>query len=270
MRGGDRLTSAAPLASGIERAAGSASGRVQRGAEPARLLRHLGGAALALKIASLGALVLTLAVGTWPLRGGVATAESVPAAGDADAAAPPGAANPPVPPESRGVRDLVAAIGRREAQLAERETALARREADVAAAAKDLEDKIGRLEALARTIAPESGGGPEGEARMQVLAKIYETMKAEEAAPILDRLDDQTVRALFARMKEKQISQILPLMNREKAVALTRLLARGGAAQARSGERAREDANPAAGLAASAAPPAPAPPPPTAGTQTPG
>ena len=40
----------------------------------------------------------------------------------------------------------------------------------------------------------------------------------------IDRLDDETVHAIFTNMKQKQISAILPLMNPDKAVALTKLL----------------------------------------------
>jgi flagellar motility protein MotE (MotC chaperone) len=50
-------------------------------------------------------------------------------------------------------------------------------------------------------------------------------MKPESAAPILDRLDEPTVLTIFRRMKEKQVGEILPLMSREHAIALTQALA---------------------------------------------
>lgn len=41
----------------------------------------------------------------------------------------------------------------------------------------------------------------------------------------MDRLDDPTVLTIFRRMKEKQVGEILPLMTRERAIALTQALA---------------------------------------------
>jgi hypothetical protein len=58
-----------------------------------------------------------------------------------------------------------------------------------------------------------------------VVTKIYQAMKPEEAAPIFDRLDDATAMTIFGCMKEKQIGAILAVMSRDRAVALTRVLA---------------------------------------------
>lgn len=64
------------------------------------------------------------------------------------------------------------------------------------------------------------------------LTKIYETMKPEEAGPILDRLDAPTLIAIVGRMKERPLGAILAAMNRDRAVTVTQALAsrqRGGA-----------------------------------------
>jgi flagellar motility protein MotE (MotC chaperone) len=152
--------------------------------------------------------------------------------------------------ESRGVRELVEVLRKRDEELARREAEVTRREAAIAAAAKDLNEKIAHLEALTgsappanppgpqdssarATPAPGRGagdrsalaadGGADGDA-MEELGKIYGAMKAEEAAPLFDRLDDTTVLRIFQHMKQRQISAVLPLMKPEKAVALTELL----------------------------------------------
>lgn len=126
--------------------------------------------------------------------------------------------------ESAAVRKFHQAMLRRSEDLTTREAELARREKAIAAAAKDLEKKIAHLESLG------AGGNETGSPAMEQLGKIYGAMKAEEAAPLLDRLDNETVRAIFGQMKQRQISAILPLMKPEKAVALTKLLGkrRGG------------------------------------------
>jgi flagellar motility protein MotE (MotC chaperone) len=52
-------------------------------------------------------------------------------------------------------------------------------------------------------------------------------MRPEDAAPILDRLDDATARSVLGCMKERQIGAILAAMAKDRAVALTKLLAAG-------------------------------------------
>jgi hypothetical protein len=156
------------------------------------------------------------------------------------------------------VRELVEVLRRRDEELARRDAELARREAAIAAATKDLNDKIVHLEALTGTAPPagvpaaglaragaaavpgaavaETGGGGRAGVTdsagapvaaidsMEELGKIYGAMKAEEAAPLFDRLDDSTVLRIFQHMKQRQISAVLPLMKPEKAVKLTELL----------------------------------------------
>jgi len=55
-------------------------------------------------------------------------------------------------------------------------------------------------------------------------------MRAEQAAGILDRLDDETLRLVFAPMDVRRIGAILAEMSRERAVAFTRTLARDSVA----------------------------------------
>ena len=232
---------------------------------------------LAVKLAALLPLV-ALAVGGGDAKGqSGAPGAAAPAAGPgAPSAAAAGFAtaapksSPPPPPvahatripgdgpsaafdaESRGVRELVEVLGKRDEELERRDAELARREAAIAAAAKDLNEKIVHLESLtgsappavaaaspgavpaaagsvgAAPTSPPQAGAPAGAAAagspMEELGKIYGAMKAEEAAPLFDRLDDATVLRIFQNMKQKQISAVLPLMKPEKAVTLTELL----------------------------------------------
>jgi flagellar motility protein MotE (MotC chaperone) len=139
--------------------------------------------------------------------------------------------------QSRVLQGLLEAIRRRSAELDLREAELVQRETALASAEENLDKKISHLESLAQEKTPPGAGSapvPQGApgsaaadvpvSSMDQLGRIYGAMKAEEAAPLLDRLDDETVHAIFANMKQKQISAILPLMNPEKAVALTELL----------------------------------------------
>ncbi len=239
--------------------------------DPRRWMRT--GVAVVLTVKLAGLLPLAaLAVGGGD--GGSARSASTPAvtraakpSTGAGAAAPAGIAPKAAPPaseplripgdrpsaefdaESRGVRELVEVLRRRDEELARRDAELARREAAIAAAAKDLNDKIVHLESLTGSTASvavpagspaQPGGQPPGAAAaghtpdassggaavdaMEELGKIYGAMKAEEAAPLFDRLDDATVLRIFQHMKQRQISAVLPLMKPEKAVVLTELL----------------------------------------------
>jgi hypothetical protein len=132
---------------------------------------------------------------------------------------------------SRGFRELLAAVEQRGQELDRREQAVAEREAALKALEAALGDQVAKLEpapaagaapgAPRDAAAPAANGGPCG----VVVTKVYQSMKPEEAAPILDRLDDATATSIFACMKERQVGAILALMNKDRAVALTKALA---------------------------------------------
>jgi flagellar motility protein MotE (MotC chaperone) len=137
--------------------------------------------------------------------------------------------------DSRGVRILLEALRRRAEELEARDAELARREQAIAEVSRDLDTKIRHLETLAaeaRGPGARNGTGAGADpqaasatvASMEELGKIYGGMKAEEAAPLFNRLDAEIVYEVFKHMKQRQISAVLPLMDPEKAVALTELL----------------------------------------------
>ena len=91
---------------------------------------------------------------------------------------------------------------------------------------KDVTAKVASLEEIEKRLSARAKAATQAvDAAAESLAKIYGAMKPEAAAPILDRLDDPTVLTIFRRMKEKQVGEILPLMTRERAIALTQALA---------------------------------------------
>lgn len=129
--------------------------------------------------------------------------------------------------DGRGFRDLLETVRAKAAALDEREAALRTREAGLAAVRKAATAEIARLEGVAKTLgitgAPGAGVS---------IAKVYESMPPEAAAPILDRLDDATLRAVLGRMHEKPMGAILAEMSHDRAVAVTKAFA-GVAAPAR-------------------------------------
>lgn len=127
------------------------------------------------------------------------------------------------------VRALVDAITRRQGELEERERDVAAREERLRVYEQDVIAKIASLEEIEKRLQARAKAATAAvDAAAESLAKVYGAMKPAEAAPILERLDETTVLTIFGRMKEKQIGEILPLMTKEKAIALTQALVTSG------------------------------------------
>jgi flagellar motility protein MotE (MotC chaperone) len=114
-------------------------------------------------------------------------------------------------------------------QLAKRRTELEQRE-------KDLADRAAMLEAVQQQVATKAdeqqklkaeldklsaGREDAGEAKFRRLVKIYETMKPEEAARILERMEARILLEVVARMSERRLAPILAQMDPGKAQAIT-------------------------------------------------
>src|SRR5262249_53298783 len=125
--------------------------------------------------------------------------------------------------KSRGFREMLEAIRTRGEELDRREEALAAREAALASLAQALNLQLGPPEGAAPGTAATGPTAPCGVA----VHKIYASMRPEEAAPILERLDHATPKTSFGCMRERQIGAILGAMRPERAVALTRVLTGG-------------------------------------------
>jgi flagellar motility protein MotE (MotC chaperone) len=161
-------------------------------------------------------------LGAWG-AGAPASARTADAAAAADAEPAPAVAAGS--PTSR-VRELLAALERRQAELDERERDLEARAARVRLLEEDVTAKLGALEAIEQRLAGAAKARRTSAAESaESLGKIYAAMKPAQAAPILDRLDERTILTIFGRMKEKQVGEILPLMSRERAIVLTEALA---------------------------------------------
>jgi hypothetical protein len=181
-------------------------------------------------------------LGVW-CWGSVARAErSAPAAAATPAATGAAVVADDLFAKSRGFRDLLEAVRERGVELDKREQAVAAREAALKGLEATLGERVGgALAAVPPVPAPAASAPgaaaasasttatgsapPQAGACGVIVTKIYQAMKPEEAAPIFDRLDDATAMTIFGCMKEKQIGAILAVMSRDRAVALTRVLA---------------------------------------------
>ena len=60
--------------------------------------------------------------------------------------------------------------------------------------------------------------------RVSKLARLYNEMKPEDAAKILETMDNDIVIAIFQRMDESQVSQILTEFDADRAAAISKIM----------------------------------------------
>lgn len=121
--------------------------------------------------------------------------------------------------------ELLNELVERRKTLDERENALNQREALVKAAEKQVEQKIAQLTQLRGDIEVLLGKQSEAEeSRLNSLVKVYEGMKAKDAATIFNTLDMDILLQVVGRMSERKTSPILAEMDPQRARELTVLL----------------------------------------------
>jgi flagellar motility protein MotE (MotC chaperone) len=110
----------------------------------------------------------------------------------------------------------------RRAELDKRAAELNERDVLMQAAEKRINEKIAKLEELKTAIdAGVKTKDDKEDARVQSLAHMYEQMKPQEAARIIDQLDIPIILTLFDHMREQKASPILAGMDPAKAKAVT-------------------------------------------------
>ncbi|HVV92268.1 MAG TPA: hypothetical protein VHD15_02505 [Hyphomicrobiales bacterium] len=134
--------------------------------------------------------------------------------------------------DSPAERKLIEDLHQRGSSLDDRAKALDLRENLLAAAQKRLDQRIGELKALGLA-ANADGSGPSGQPaagspaaqRLDNLVAVYAGMRAKDAAKIFDQLDMGVLEQIARRMKPRQLSEILGLMDTKTADRLTMILA---------------------------------------------
>jgi flagellar motility protein MotE (MotC chaperone) len=121
---------------------------------------------------------------------------------------------------------LLQSLQERQARLEEREKQLAAQEESLRALQQQLEEKLATLAMLRKEIGDlvEAKEAFE-EKRFEHLVKVYEGMKPEEVASLIQRLNEDTAVKLFYQMKKKKVSQVLGFLSPELAVRLSERLA---------------------------------------------
>jgi flagellar motility protein MotE (MotC chaperone) len=121
---------------------------------------------------------------------------------------------------------LLQSLQERQARLDEREKQLAAQEEALRALQRQLEEKLATLGILRKEIGEliEAKEAFE-EKRFEHLVKVYEGMKPEEVASLIQRLNEDTAVKLFYQMKKKKVSQVLGFLHPDLAVRLSERLA---------------------------------------------
>jgi flagellar motility protein MotE (MotC chaperone) len=124
-------------------------------------------------------------------------------------------------PVLKSLQERQALVEEREKQLATRETELRLLQQQ-----QQLEEKLATLSLLRKEVGELiQEKAAFDEKRFEHLVKVYEGMKAEEAASLIERLHEDTAVKLLYQMKEKKVGQILGSINPEVAAKLSERLA---------------------------------------------
>jgi flagellar motility protein MotE (MotC chaperone) len=165
----------------------------------------------------------------------------------------PHAADPPPvpegpPPMTDGEKAVLLELRARREQLDARDAALTGRESMLAAAEKKLAAQLGELQALQQRLeALDASRKQQESAAWQGLVKVYESMKARDAAAIFNDLDMPVLLSVIDRMKETKAAAILAAMLPDKARDVTTQLAQKRTGRAAAMETGDKPANPTAG-----------------------
>lgn len=117
-------------------------------------------------------------------------------------------------------------LAERRKEIEGRERGLATQEQLLAAAEKNLDAKIAELKQMESGILELLGQlDDQREERLAALVKVYEAMKAKDAAEIFEALDDAVLLDVTSRMKNANLAAVLASMSPERARAVTRMLA---------------------------------------------
>jgi flagellar motility protein MotE (MotC chaperone) len=131
------------------------------------------------------------------------------------------------PRTAEALEVFAAELGRRQARLAEREEAIALREAAVKLVEERIGEQVARLESLGGELERLLGQASEDEkARIAQLVKVYEAMKAKNAALIFEPMGLDLLLPIVRGMRDTKIAAIVAEMDPAKARALTAELAR--------------------------------------------
>ncbi len=126
---------------------------------------------------------------------------------------------------SRAERETLLSLRKVRNALDERQKALDERQKAAEASDQKLTERLSDLEELEAKIkdmlAQESSINTK---KIKRLTAVYEGMKADRAAPVVERMDLSIIVRMFSRMDEKKVGKILSFLPPEQAVKISQAL----------------------------------------------
>jgi flagellar motility protein MotE (MotC chaperone) len=132
-------------------------------------------------------------------------------------------------------------LKKRKAELDAREQALAAKEAELAAAQRDAEEQLKKIQAVRDSIAASQElAKSENQEKVAKLVSTFEGMSPKAAAKLMSEIDESLAVATMAQISTQKLSKIMNVMEPERASRLSELLA--GVARAKELSSASRDA----------------------------
>ena len=126
-----------------------------------------------------------------------------------------------------GEMELSVSLKEREQAADLREKDLARREEELAGVKKEVDAKLEKLTVLQNELqAKISELQRVADKDFKNLIKVYSAMSASRLAPLLNDMEDAAVTRILKAMKSDQVAKIIPKLDQDKAVRVSRMLGR--------------------------------------------
>ncbi len=109
----------------------------------------------------------------------------------------------------------------KESALNLKEQELKKMSASLDARMKELDEKRKAMESSL------AAGNKVSDERFKKMIKLYKSLPAEEAAGLLDKMDEETAFEMLDRMDTKTAAKLVPFLNQKKVLKWTRLNLRG-------------------------------------------
>ncbi len=156
-------------------------------------------------------LVALIVLGGFAVSGRVSLDAVVPALGET---------NGQVDGQSQDDADPLAAakkaLAAREAQVAQRESAVAAREASLNARAQQLDNEQKTIDASKKAELQV------GNDRIKKTLKVYKALRPEEAAKLLDKMDEKTVIEILNALDQRKDVKLIPYLNQPRVLKWTK------------------------------------------------
>jgi len=123
---------------------------------------------------------------------------------------------------------VVASASDSRAGILEREAAVSMKEKELKKLDADLDSKIRKLDETRKGM--ESGLSQQKKAeseRYQKMVKLYKALRPEEAAKLIDKLEENLAMELMSRMDQKTMAKMIPYLNQARVLKWTRLSLKG-------------------------------------------